>query len=207
MPLLMACRNSAATPDLETGISNEIHSMATASEKILNLERKARHGDLVTRTGNDFTSVSLKNLNRRNTTFSHCGIVKIEDDSVFVYHALGGEWNPDQKLRKDPFSVFAEPVSNNLVGLFRYDLPAEELNRFVSLADSLFEIGTSFDMDFNLQTTDKMYCAEFVQYCLSQAAGSKIQVNESRINDFRFIGVDDLFLIPNTKPMGVIKFR
>ena len=56
-------------------------------------------GDLVVRTGNDFTSESLRSLNRRDQTYSHCGIASKENDSLFVYHSLGGDWNPNQKIR------------------------------------------------------------------------------------------------------------
>ena len=54
------------------------------------MKKNIRSGDLVTRTGNDFTSQSLRTLNRRNKTWSHCGIASIENDTLFVYHAIGG---------------------------------------------------------------------------------------------------------------------
>src|SRR5690606_8118673 len=115
----IACRNAVVPGQENSAGPNEISITASSLEKIHALKKLTQSGDLITRTGNDFTSQSLKSLNRRNKTFSHCGIIKIENDSVFVYHTLGGEWNPDQKLRKDPFEIFADPVSNNLLGLFR----------------------------------------------------------------------------------------
>ncbi len=61
---------------------------------------------MVLRTGNDFTSESLRQLSFTDKTYSHCGIASIENDSIFIYHALGGEWNPDEKLRRDPIELF-----------------------------------------------------------------------------------------------------
>src|SRR5436189_2330486 len=66
--------------------------------QIAGIKTSIQNGDLVTRTGNDFTSQSLRSLNQRDKTYSHCGIASIEHDSVFVYHALGGDFNPDQKI-------------------------------------------------------------------------------------------------------------
>ena len=74
-------------------------------------------GDLITRTGNDFTSESLRNLNQRNQAYSHCGIASIEHDSIFVYHALGGDFNPDQLLKREAIEYFADPYSNKGIGM------------------------------------------------------------------------------------------
>jgi len=202
----LMCFHEKPAKEVEV-ISHQTAQNSNHALQILSLKKKAKNGDLVTRTGNDFTSQSLKTLNRRNKTFSHCGIVHIENDTVFVYHALGGEWNPNQKLRKDPFEEFADPVSNNLIGLFRYNLPRKELHKMVEVADSLYQIAIPFDMDFSLDTKDKMYCAEFVLYCLQEASPLLSDLPLSQINDFIFVGVDDLFLQKICEPVGVIKYR
>jgi hypothetical protein len=77
-----------------------LQKTARAILKIDTAKKIVATGDLVVRTGNDFTSESLRSLNQRDKTYSHCGIASIENDTVFVYHALGGELIP--------ISVFAE---------------------------------------------------------------------------------------------------
>ena len=167
--------------------------------RIKQLKSQVSTGDLVTRTGNDFTSETLRNLNRRNNTFSHCGIASIENDSVFVYHALGGDFNPDQKIVRDRFEDFAEPYSNKGIGIFRFNLPRNTLNGFAQNARDLYEQGIMFDMDFNLQTDDRMYCAEFVYKCFLKNTRWNEPFNRSHLKKFEFIGVDDLFLHPLCK--------
>ena len=81
-----------------------------------------KQGDLIVRTGKDFTSEMMRLLSAKDKTYSHCGIASIEHDSLFVYHAIGGEWNPDQKLRRDPFEIFCNPYENRGFGIFRYKL-------------------------------------------------------------------------------------
>ena len=41
------------------------------------MEKTIHSGDLVTRSGNDFTSKSLRLLNQHDKTYSHCGIASI----------------------------------------------------------------------------------------------------------------------------------
>jgi hypothetical protein len=53
-----------------------------------------------------------------------------------------------------------------------------------------------FDMHFDLNTDDRMYCAEFVYKALLKASHNTMRFNISRINQFKFIGVDDIFLQP-----------
>lgn len=155
-----------------------------------------KNGYLVTRTGMDFTSETLRKLNRRDVTYSHCGIASIEHDSVFVYHALGGEWNPDQKIRRDFIADFADPYNNKGIGIFTYNFTSGTTEKLIRIVQRQYNNGLMFDMKFDLATDDRMYCAEFVYKCLIQANDNKMQFRHSFIKDFEFIGVDDLFLQP-----------
>ncbi len=155
-----------------------------------------KNGDIITRLGNDFTSQSLKKLNRRDETWSHCGIASVENDSLFVYHSLGGEWNPDEKIKRELFEEFAEPYSNNGIGIYRFNVSKTLLTKIPITASGLKNAGVSFDMDFDLHTDNKMYCAEFVSKAIEKASGKSLVFNHSFINKFEFIGVDDIFLHP-----------
>ena len=164
-------------------------------------------GDLVVRTGNDFTSESLRSLNRRDQTYSHCGIASIENDSLFVYHSLGGDWNPNQKIRRDPLEVFAEPYSNRGIGVYRYSLSPPEIKTLMVTVKKLYDMGIMFDMKFDLQTNDHMYCAEFVYKSYLMGTNGKLRFNISHIGNFAFIGVDDLFLQPLCKEQLNILYK
>lgn len=166
-----------------------------------------RSGDLVVRTGNDFTSESLRGLNQRNQDFSHCGIASIEHDSLFIYHSLGGEWNPDQKIRRDPFEIFAEPYSNRGIGLFRYRIGEEEIMNLISTVSRHYREGVMFDMQFDLASNDRMYCAEFVCKSYQTGTGGKLRFDTSHIGKFAFYGVDDLFLHPLCKELNRVTYR
>lgn len=178
-----------------------------AYQNIYLASRSIQNGDLITRTGSDFTSEGLRSLNQRNKTYSHCGIACIENDSVFVYHALGGEWNPDQKIRRDWIVQFADPYDNKGMGIFRFNLPEEEKKQLTQTIHAFFNKGIMFDMDFNLQTDDRMYCAEFVYKAFKTATGNRLLFHTSRIKDFEFVGVDDLFLEPSCQLQQQIVYK
>lgn len=196
-PLVLTARDSA----------ENLRKTNQAFVAIRSLEKEILTGDLVTRTGNDFTSESLRKLNRRNKTYSHCGIASIENDTLFIYHALGGEWNPDEKLRRDTWVIFAEPYSNNGIGQFRFAITGNATTRLISQVQKLHKNGLPFDMDFDLATDERMYCAEFICKSFTGATKNEISFTPSQIGNFRFIGVDDLFLHPSCKKMAEIKYR
>ena len=93
------------------------------------------------RTGRDFTSETMRQLSLKDKTYSHCGIASIEHDSVFVYHSIGGEWNPDQKLRRDPFEIFCNPFENRGFGIFRYKLSPRRKCTLISIVQKFYKRG------------------------------------------------------------------
>lgn len=170
-------------------------------------KKNIQTGDLITRTGNDFTSESLRKLNQRDQTYSHCGIASIEHDSIFVYHALGGDFNPDQLLKREAIENFAEPYSNKGIGIFRFNLEDSIKQKIAKVAGDYFISQVMFDMDFDLRTDDRMYCAEFVYKTILKASNNKLVFNLSHIKLFEFIGVDDIFLHPLCKLQAQLVYK
>ena len=167
-----------------------------AYDSIAEFKKNIQSGDVITRTGNDFTSESLRKLQQRNKTYSHCGIASIENDSLFVYHAMGGEWNPDEKLRRDPIEIFAAPEYNRGIGIFHFKIADSTRKQLILIAQEQYKKNLMFDMHFDLNTDDRMYCAEFVYKAFLKASHNYMRFNISRINQFKFVGVDDIFLHP-----------
>lgn len=195
---LLSCH--LKTPEVQNTVLTAVDSTKMQQRinhallRIAEIQKLAKPGDLITRTGNDFTSESLRILNRRNSTFSHCGIISIENDTVFVYHALGGEFNPDQRICRDPLWLFANPYENRGIGLFRFRLPEQQILPAIDTAKAWRNAGVTFDMDFDLKTNNKMYCAEFVAKAYTAGTNNVLKFNISHIKDFKFIGVDDIFM-------------
>jgi hypothetical protein len=207
---MMSCKQQPTLTPLvitrEDSVKKE-QQIGRAFKAIRLAEKDIQTGDLVTRTGNDFTSESLRNLCRRDQTYSHCGIASRENDTLFIYHAMGGEWNPDEKLRRDPWIFFAEPYSNKGVGLFRFEMADSNISRLINVVQHYYRSGLTFDMKFDLATDDKMYCAEFIYKSYLKASDDKINFDKSHIGDFEFVGPDDIFLHPLCKRRAQIVYK
>ena len=158
-------------------------------------------GDLVLRTGNDFISLTLRQFSRRNKTYSHCGVVRIENGQAMVYHAIGGEDNPDARLRKDSFQAFCDPEHNLGFGVFRYRLTRQQRTRLDSVVDLDFRLKIRFDMKFDLRTDSSLYCAEFVYKALGKATGQPHYLPLSHIGTFDYVAIDDLFDNAHCQPI------
>jgi Permuted papain-like amidase enzyme, YaeF/YiiX, C92 family len=184
--------NEAKPKQTSTDSFQTINNSNTILMNIVNLKSNVLSGDVVTRTGNDFTSQCLKSLNRNDKTFSHCGIASIENDSLFVYHAIGGEWNPNETIKRDLFENFCNPTENNAVGVFRHKLSTEIKYKLIEKTKTLYNKNIKFDLDFDLKTDDKMYCTEFVYKSFLYASDSVVKFNHSFIKQFEFVGVDDI---------------
>src|SRR6185437_5283891 len=124
--------------------------------------RLLRSGDLVVRTGTGVSSYMLCTMNQYDKTYSHCGIVAIENGYPFVYHSIGGEDNPDARVRRDSANFFFSPYNNMGFGIARYDLNEAEVNKLLQKARQYYIERRKFDMDFDLKTDDRLYCAELV---------------------------------------------
>ncbi len=197
--LIVAC--NAKSPDDKIIFSTkdsiaETQKISAAIDSVYLKERLINSGDLIVRTGRDFASETFRKLSVKDKTYSHCGIASIEHDSVFVYNAIGGEWNPNQKLRRDPFEIFCNPIENRGFGIFRYQISSKEKTSLINIIQSLFAKGILFDMQFDLSSNDKMYCSEFVYKAIEQATGNKIKLPTTTFNHIQFITIDDLFINP-----------
>jgi len=166
-----------------------------------------RTGDLVLRTGNDMTSRMFCEFNRVNKTYSHGGLVIVEDGYPFVYHSIGGEDNPGERLRRDSAQFFLSPANNLGFGIVRYNLGDTSLLRLKEVIGVYYRKRPLFDMDFSLETDDRLYCSEFVYKSLVAATGDSSFIRPTRFLGYEFIGIDDLFICPNAIFVCEIKYK
>jgi hypothetical protein len=201
---LSACHENGA-PDNRSLTPEQVVAQQTAARVRQSLpcldsaRQLVQDGDLITRTGIDFTSQSLRQFCRHDKTYSHCGIISIEQNNIFVYHALGGEINPDQKLKKETLTSFCDALDNAGFGLFRFALPAAHKQLLHEQVQAYYNAGLPFDMDFDLHTDSAMYCTEFVSKLLEQASGKTIRFTSSVVNGFEYMAADNIFLHKNCR--------
>jgi hypothetical protein len=165
-----------------------------------------RSGDLIFRHGRGFISNSFMSLGQKERKYSHAGIISVEGENVFVYHALGGEENITNRLRKDPLEVFCKPSDVHSFGIYRTDLSPGQLKTVLALSSGYFLEGLEFDTKFDLATDDKMYCTEFIYKVFSRALGEQNYISLSAFSGKEYIACDDLYLNTHSKPVYTFQY-
>jgi Permuted papain-like amidase enzyme, YaeF/YiiX, C92 family len=173
--------------------------LAADYQLINNTASLIKNGDVIFRNGVDEVSRAARSMNRKDTSFSHCGLLFIEHDSVFVYHAIGGIYNPGQRLRRDPIDSFCKPEENNAFGIYRYNLKKGQEEKLKSVVLNHYRAGLKFDLFFNFQSDDVMYCSEFVFKSLNKSVDGAL-TKYVRLDTIPYgVTTDDIFLNENCR--------
>ncbi|OSZ80517.1 hypothetical protein CAP36_04500 [Chitinophagaceae bacterium IBVUCB2] len=193
--LYWSCTSADSTPKKTISAAD----LTTAYKAIDSLKQFINNGDIIFRNGRDEISQAARSMNRKDTSFSHCGIVFIEKDSAFVYHALGGIYNPGQKLRRDLLDSFCTPAENNAIGLYRHSLQKEQIEKLKLVVTNYYKGGLKFDMYFNYFSDDVMYCSEFVFKSINQSLNGAYN-KYVRLDTLPYgVTTDDIFLNENCR--------
>ena len=187
-------------------LQNNARAVLLARQKIAAAGHLLHDGDLVLRTGNDFISQTLRQFSPQDKTYSHCGIVLIENGEPYVYHAIGGEDNPDEYLRRERFASFCDPAYNTGFGIYRYCLSPAAHERLDSVVLKWYSEKIQFDLKFDLQTDNRMYCSEFACKALDKASGTPGFIPVSHIGTFAYVAIDNLFLNPHADKVLRVRF-
>lgn len=166
-----------------------------------------RSGNIVLRMGLGADSKLLSELNARDQTFSHCGIVMIEHGYPFVYHSIGGEDNPDERLRRDSASFFFSPKNNSEIGIAHFAFDSGNVAELRRVVTAYYKLRPRFDMKFDLSTDDKLYCSEFVYKAINKAMKDTGYIHATTLFGHRFVGIDDIFMNDHANLVWRIKFK
>jgi hypothetical protein len=150
-------------------------------------------GDIVTRLGNDMTSHMLSLTNQSDKDFSHCGIAIIENDTAFIYHIMGGEWNPDQKMKREPLIEFAHPTQAKKLGIFKPLLDTEKMESLLFQIVHLYKTGIIFDLDFDWNTDERQYCTEMVAKAIILSVGHDKWLPTSMFQNKKYVSLENLY--------------
>ncbi|MCF3109843.1 hypothetical protein LL912_13770 [Niabella sp. CC-SYL272] len=183
-----------------------VHSTLSVQRELNLLKPLLHSGDLILRNGTDATSQATRKFNRKDTSFSHCGIIAVEGDTVWVYHAIGGSYNPSQALKKEPLDSFSKPGETDRIAVYRYRLATEEQQRLMNIVREHYKSRLPFDLFFNYDTNDRMYCSEFVFKSVNKSMNGRLSTVIRRQTAPVYISIDDLFLNDWALPVKNISY-
>ena len=186
--LLVACMDEAAPAD--PAVAERLRIKAVNDTIILKAREIIQTGDLVLRTGIDFSSDQVKDLSLKDKTYSHGGLALVEHDSIYIYHVEPDYYYITDKVRKEPLDSFCNPEKNYGIGIARYNLSEEEKQKFIAYFEEQYQKKIPFDVRFLLSSNDSMYCSEMIKKGLTLATADRIEIQSLRFNDrskFRLI--------------------
>lgn len=166
-----------------------------------------KNGDLVLRSGSDAISAMFKKVNRKDKSYSHAGIVFIENGYPFVYNCIGSSQDPEALLRRDSLSKYISPYDNLGYAVYRYALKPIQADRLHDVAIRYFKERRTFDPHFDMSTDTALYCTEFVYKAVIEATGDKNYFPITQTANFSFVSVDNLFLRKDMKLVCKIGYK
>ncbi|HUR11434.1 MAG TPA: YiiX/YebB-like N1pC/P60 family cysteine hydrolase [Flavitalea sp.] len=210
-----SCTGSVTIPtdDTELSLRDRIafnDSLITISKSII------ENGDLILRTGTDFSSEEVKTISPSDKTYSHAGIAVKDGHGLFIYHIEPDYYHIHDKVRKESIDTFANPANNYGFAIARYDLDDIQRHAFINYVEQQYKKRIAFDMSFDLKSNDSMYCSEMIRKGLAQATSNRViiptlffkdrsklkifkqylHLPEQQIMNKEIIPIDHLFLNP-----------
>ncbi len=164
-------------------------------------------GNVLLRAGIGPDSYMMAHMNQKDKTYSHCGLVVIEDGYPFVYHCLGGEDNPDARLRRDSIQTFLNPFHNLGMGIVDYDIDSTHLQSLVEIIKGYYHARPKFDLKFDLATSDRLYCSEFAYKALDSAMADSTYIAPTIAMGITFVAIDNLYLNKHARVVCQLKFE
>lgn len=165
-------------------------------------------GMIVFRRGADGISDLFCRMNQKDRTYSHCGIVKRERDSMYIYHSIGGEDNPNQKIKKESFEVFVHPKNNLSFGIITLPFTTSEKMLLDSIVQQWYREERTFDMDFELNNDErKLYCVEFLYKAIQLAKHDSTYFTTSKAKDLVYVAPDDILLHKEVERVLQVEYK
>ena len=185
MVILASCNSNNASERAEDdlGIKSADEKRASNLAIITAARQTIQDGDLILRTGTDFSSEQIKQLSKKDKTYSHGGIAFHDGDDIYVYHVVSDYYHVKDKVRKEKLDSFCNPAQNLGFAVARYTMDSAEINVFHNYLDEQYQKKIPFDMSFDLRSDDSMYCSEMIKKGLILATKNRIQLENEKFED------------------------
>jgi len=156
------------------GNSSPIASVADLASMISKAEKLVQDGDIIARDYVDPLSQAIKRFNRIDPSYSHAGIVIIENGYPFVYHVLPNRKSAFGNLCRDSLKRFCASADINGFGIFRYHLLPRATSIMKTQLKAWQSEGILFDPGFSYRSDHELYCSEMVAKLISKASRGSV---------------------------------
>jgi len=153
-------------------------------------------GDIIFRGASTILSYLARRFSPRDRTFSHCGILAIENGESVVIHAA----SPDE--RRFTGRVFADTLTRFMGksfvwGAYRFNGSRPQQVRVADFAREKLRQRAPFDHVFSLDHDHGFYCSKLVWRAVYVASGIDMVPQKLSYWGHPYISIDDLSLNPH----------
>lgn len=146
-------------------------------------------GDLVFRRGKGYWTPFFISISSREKRFSHVGIVSgVASNAVDILHSDADETSGRGFVRIQDWRGFFDDTLEGAV--YRYEGPADTRRKFAE--NGRGKLGVPFDSLFDMRTTNRLYCTEFVRWAVNESVGREL-VGYTLVGELPFIALDDIY--------------
>lgn len=166
--------------------SNEHNSL----QKKIN-PKSLENGMLICRLGKGFFSNQFREYASKDKKYSHIGIISIENDSVFVYHAEASEFTGIGFVKREEVNYFLDGIK--VYDFFKLEFPNSTKSKILHHTKEYYINKTPFDLDFDSFNEDKVYCTELIANSMNKALDSLFIIPTLILNGKKVYALDDIY--------------
>ena len=176
---------AADTTGNDLGIKTAEERLTANKALLADAKTIIKDGDLILRTGVDFSSNHIRELSLKEKVYSHGGIALRDSATgeLEICHVVTDFLHVRDKVRKESLDSFCNPSENAGFAVARYNFTPDELSKFKGYLEMQYKNHVPFDMRFDITTDDSMYCSEMIKKGLMEATNNRIHIENSRFYD------------------------
>lgn|SRR5690554_884637 len=164
-------------------------------------------GDIVLRAGTDRLSELFKKFNVYDQSYSHAGILMVENGYPMVYNMNAPSSNPFKPIRRDSIQRFVDPFENTSYAVYRSDLSVQKRKKLKRLLVDYYNQRVPFDPSFDLSTDSAFYGNELVYKTFLQITDDSTFFSTTMAGGYEFVTTDNLFYKQGNKLVCKIVYK
>ncbi|WP_040843535.1 YiiX/YebB-like N1pC/P60 family cysteine hydrolase [Thiorhodococcus drewsii] len=149
-------------------------------------------GDLIFRRGRGLASDVARRFSLQEQRFSHVGIIVETEDGLGVVHSIADDAKGFDGVVVESISGFLEDARD--WSAYRLAVSQEERNEIGNVALSMATKGIRFDNEYDLSTSDRLYCTELVRSVVNSALRAEFFTAKTHRMGRDFVSISDLYV-------------
>lgn len=149
---------------------------------------------IIMRLGKGYFSNIFRKLSSEEKMFSHTGILYCSDksnNSFNVFHIEANEFTGVGRVKNESFKDFVKELK--YYSIYKINSHDSIKIKIIESADLFYKNRVEFDLGFNLDSDDKLYCTELVAKAINKAFETDTITANLYISGKLFYSLEDIY--------------